>query len=266
MISTEFENDLKWKDSGTYSQVLDFLDKVKAEKDSTGAIVEVVIRNVPAGLGDPVFKKIDAKLAEAMLSIGGVKGIEFGKGFLLSGMQGSQANDEISSAGFLSNNNGGILGGVSNGQDILFRVTVKPVPSIGKPLQTIDKNGKEREVEIKGRHDVCLVPRIMPVINSMVKLVLADCLAYQKLMNDKEGSLDTLRESIDKVDEDILLALYRRNQLVKRVAEVKSVTGIRKLDASRETSNKKTAFRICRKAGYQSCNCWENLGCDSPTE
>ncbi len=240
-------NNLKWRDNNTYKEVLSLLDKVKAEGDSTGAIVHVDIKNIPAGLGDPVFKKLDAKLSEALLSIGGIKGIEFGAGFSLAGMKGSEANDNMSSAGFLSNNCGGILGGVSTGEDVTIRLAVKPVPSISKSQQTIDKSGDSRIIEVKGRHDVCLVPRILPVVNAMVKLVLADCFAYKTLYDSASVNIDFLREAIDKVDEDILMAIYRRNQLVKQVAEFKKKSNINKLDSAREDNIKKQLSAFAEK-------------------
>jgi chorismate synthase len=125
---------------------------------------------LPAGLGEPVFDKLDARLAAAMLSIGACKGVEFGAGFAAAGMKGSENNGIPG-----SNNAGGILGGISTGQQIFFKAAFKPTPSIGKPQKAVDRKGKIREITIKGRHDVCIVSRAVPVVEAMAALVLADC-------------------------------------------------------------------------------------------
>jgi chorismate synthase len=142
--------------------------------DSVGGIVKLVIRGVPAGLGDPVFFKLDARLAQAFVSLGAVKGVEFGAGFSSARLRGSRNNDPVSAQGFESNNAGGILGGISNGDEIIVRIAVKPTPSIFMPQKTTDTSGNECEVEIKGRHDPCIVPRIISVVESMAALVLLD--------------------------------------------------------------------------------------------
>lgn len=147
--------------------------------DSLGGIVEVTVDGTPAGLGDPVFNKLEAVLGWAMLSIGAVKGIEFGDGFKLASMRGSEANDGMTSAGFLSNHAGGTLGGISSGQPIVMRLAVKPTPSVSVTQQTVDLNGRDTTINIKGRHDPCICPRICPVAEAMTALVLADALLEQ---------------------------------------------------------------------------------------
>ena len=154
--------------------------EARAAGDSVGGVVEVRADNVPAGLGDPVFDKLDAALGGAMLSIGGVKGVEVGDGFAVAERRGSKNNDQMNSRGFLSNRCGGILGGISTGQPILLRLAVKPTPSIAVEQSTIDLEGKERRLSIKGRHDPCLCPRIAPVAEAMAALVLADAWLAQK--------------------------------------------------------------------------------------
>ncbi len=146
----------------------------RSEGDSVGGIVEVVVDGAPAGWGDPVFDKLDALLAWAMLSIGAVKGIEFGAGFGVASMRGSESNDQMTSRGFLSNNAGGILGGVSSGEPIVMRLAVKPTASISKPQRTVDIHGNIRLITTEGRHDPCLCPRIGPVAEAMAALVLVD--------------------------------------------------------------------------------------------
>ncbi len=163
--------------------------KAKAVGNSLGGIVEVVAKNVPAGLGEPVFGKLDAEMAKALMSIGAVKGVEFGAGFAAAGMTGKECNDEMfSSKGkikFKSNNAGGILGGISTGQDIVARIAVKPTASIAVEQSTVDAKGKNRKIRVKGRHDSCICPRIVPVAEAMVTLVLADAIAVQEARKKK---------------------------------------------------------------------------------
>jgi len=151
----------------------------KAAGDSVGGIVEIVAKGCPAGFGDPVFGKLDALIASAMMGIGAVKGVEIGDGFAVAGRFGSENNDPMTKDGFASNHAGGILGGISSGQDIIVRIAVKPTPSIAKTQATRDIHGNCVEISIGGRHDPCIVPRIVPVAEAMLALVLADCLIEQ---------------------------------------------------------------------------------------
>ncbi len=144
------------------------------EGDSVGGVIFCRAEGVPAGLGEPAFDKLDAKLAQAMLSIGGVKGIEFGDGFGAARLRGSENNDELTLSGYASNHAGGMLGGISNGAPVEFRVAVKPTPSIGAKQHSITTDGNPVKFEIHGRHDPCLVPRVVPVVEAMTALVLAD--------------------------------------------------------------------------------------------
>ena len=151
--------------------------------DSCGGIVYGEIAGVPAGLGEPVFDKLDALLAHAMLSLGAVKGIEFGDGFDAARQRGSTHNDAFLGNGKWSGNrSGGILGGISNGNVITFRLAVKPTPSISLPQQTVDDEGDPVTLTIPGRHDPCIVPRIVPVVEAMAALVIADCVLRQKAL------------------------------------------------------------------------------------
>jgi len=147
--------------------------------DSVGGIAEITAKGCPAGLGDPVFGKLDAAIAGAMMGIGAVKGVEIGAGFAVAGRFGSENNDPITKSGFLSNNAGGILGGISSGQEIVVRIAVKPTPSIAKPQKTIDLQGNDAAITVKGRHDPCIVPRIVPVAEAMLALVLIDAVLEQ---------------------------------------------------------------------------------------
>jgi chorismate synthase len=144
--------------------------------DSVGGIVETFAEGVPPGLGDPVFGGLDAALAGALMSIPGVKGVEIGDGFAAARLRGSAHNDAPTPTGFASNHAGGILGGISNGAPIRVRLAVKPTPSIALPQRTMDTAGDERTIAIRGRHDPCLCPRIVPVAEAMMAVVLADAL------------------------------------------------------------------------------------------
>lgn len=157
----------------------DLILKVRKDKDSIGGIVELGVLNLREGIGSPFFDSIESTISRLAFSVPGVKGIEFGEGFNLTKMVGSQANDEffIGEEGIrtYSNNNGGILGGISNGMPIVFRVAIKPTPSIGKKQRTVDIDKKvNREIEISGRHDPCIVPRVIPVLEAITALALLD--------------------------------------------------------------------------------------------
>jgi chorismate synthase len=152
------------------------LERAMEDGDSLGGIVEVWADGVPGGLGDPVFDRLDALLAGAMMSIGGVKGVEVGEGFGLCGLRGSEANDPLGPDGPVTNRCGGLLGGISTGGRVVLRLAVKPTPSIAVRQRTVDTAGRPAEVSVKGRHDPCLCPRICPVAEAMAAAVLADAL------------------------------------------------------------------------------------------
>ncbi len=173
-------NPLSCPDKETAARMIDRIDQVRKEGDTLGGVVEILARGCPAGLGEPVFDKLDGELARALMSIGAVKGVEIGAGFTAATMKGSENNDTILADGFQTNNAGGILAGISSGQDIVTRVAVKPIPSIGMEQETIDLEGEPIKVKIGGRHDISAIPRIIPVCEAMVALVLADHLLRQK--------------------------------------------------------------------------------------
>ncbi len=154
------------------------IHQLKQEGDSTGGIVECRINGCPAGLGEPVFDKLNADLAKAMMSINAAKGFEVGSGFKAAAMKGSEHNDPflagINTVTTQTNHSGGIQGGISNGRPIVFRVAFKPPSSIAKQQQTIDKQGNKTEISVTGRHDPCVVPRAVPVVEAMAALVIAD--------------------------------------------------------------------------------------------
>lgn len=151
----------------------------KATGDSVGGIIQLTATGCPVGLGDPVFGKLDALIAGAIMGIGAVKGVEIGDGFIAARTFGSENNDQMTGDGFLSNHAGGILGGISSGQDIVVRIAVKPTPSIAKVQQTRDIYGNVVDISVRGRHDPCIVPRIVPVAEAMLALVLINCMLEQ---------------------------------------------------------------------------------------
>ncbi len=178
---------LRMPDRKAEKEVESRLKVAMSEGDSVGGVVEVVAKNVPVGLGEPVFGKLDAYLAYAVMGIPAVKGVEIGAGFKVAKMRGSESNDELvikdGKIGFATNNAGGILGGISNGADIVIRAAVKPTPSISKRQRTVDyEKMEEVEIGIKGRHDPCIVPRAVPVVEAMVALTIADCMMLQGLV------------------------------------------------------------------------------------
>jgi chorismate synthase len=177
---------LRCPDKKISSQMQKLITQLKDEGDTIGGIVSCVIQNCPSGLGEPVFDKLQADLAKAMLSIPAAKGFEYGEGFFSSTMKGSEHNDAFENKKnkitFLSNHSGGIQGGISNGEDIFFNVAFKPVSSISKAQRTVDAKGKETMISIKGRHDICVVPRAVSVVEAMAALVLTDHLLKLKTM------------------------------------------------------------------------------------
>ena len=163
----------------TDDEIIQEILSAKERGDSVGGIVEIAASGCPSGLGDPVFGKLDALIAGAMMGIGAVKGIEIGDGFVAAQKCGSENNDQMTADGFKSNHAGGILGGISTGQDIVVRIAVKPTPSIAKVQQTRTRGGEVVDISVGGRHDPCIVPRIAPVAEAMLALVLVDCLLEQ---------------------------------------------------------------------------------------
>ena len=159
-------------------EIIAILDKVKKEKDTVGAAVRVEIDNLPVGVGEPYFRKLQAVLAQAMFSINAVKGFEYGEGFHAASMKGSECNDAfVNVDGKIrtkTNHSGGIQGGISNGEKVYFNVAFKPIPTIMQSQNTVDVNGNEIVYEVEGRHDVCVVPRVLPVVEAMTAMAILD--------------------------------------------------------------------------------------------
>lgn len=169
------------KDAFTNEEMQCVLQKVKDERDTVGAVVRVEVDNVPAGVGDPYFRKLQAVLAQAMFSINAVKGFEYGEGFNAASMRGSECNDVfVNDNGKIrtkTNHSGGIQGGISNGEKIYFNVAFKPIPTIMQPQHTVDVEGEEVIYDIEGRHDVCVVPRALPIVEAMTAIAIVDMMS-----------------------------------------------------------------------------------------
>jgi chorismate synthase len=174
------DNIVRCPDPAMAEKMIALIDQVRLDRDTIGGIVTCVIKNTPVGLGEPVFDKLHAELGKAMLSINAVKGFEYGSGFEGVQLRGSQHNDEFyNDQGKIrtkTNHSGGVQGGISNGEDIYFNVAFKPVATIMQDQQTVDKEGNDATVSGKGRHDPCVVPRAVPIVEAMAALVLVDFL------------------------------------------------------------------------------------------
>lgn len=169
------DNIVRCPDAATAGRMEAYIKEIRKQGDTVGGVVSCVIKNVPVGLGEPVFDKLHAELGKAMLSINAVKGFEYGSGFEGAAMKGSEHNDLFESGGSTkTNHSGGVQGGISNGMDIYFNVAFKPVATIIQSQETIDKDGNPATIMGKGRHDPCVVPRAVPIVEAMAALVLAD--------------------------------------------------------------------------------------------
>ncbi|MCU0431281.1 MAG: chorismate synthase [Cytophagaceae bacterium] len=190
-LSTIDDNILRCPDQSMAATMIEFIDQIRKDQDTVGGIISCVIKGCPAGLGEPVFDKLHAELGKAMLSINAVKGFEYGSGFEGIALRGSEHNDEFfvenGSVKTKTNHSGGVQGGISNGQDIFFNVAFKPVATIMKDQASINESGDTVTVSGKGRHDPCVVPRAVPIVDAMAALVVADF-----LLRNKSIRLDSL--------------------------------------------------------------------------
>jgi chorismate synthase len=184
-LSKTEDNIVRCPDVTTATKMIELIDQVRLGRDTIGGVVTCVIKNTPVGLGEPVFDKLHAELGKAMLSINAVKGFEYGSGFDGVTFRGSQHNDEFYNdqrrIRTKTNHSGGVQGGISNGEDIYFNVAFKPVATIMQDQTTVDKDGNEATVSGKGRHDPCVVPRAVPIVEAMAALVVADFLLRAKI-------------------------------------------------------------------------------------
>lgn len=183
-LEDTYNNPARCPDEKMAQQMFDYIDEIRKEGDTIGGITTCVVKGCPIGLGSPVFDRLEADLAKAMLSINATKGFEIGSGFNGVNLKGSEHNDEFYTEGdFIktkTNNSGGIQGGISNGEDIYFNVAFKPVATIMKPQNSIDKNGKNVIVNGKGRHDPCVLPRAIAIVEAMTAMVILDHLLINK--------------------------------------------------------------------------------------
>lgn len=192
------KNPLYMPDADAAAKAASYLEECKAMQNSAGGIIECVITGVPAGIGDPVFEKIDANLAKAIFSIGAVKGFEIGDGFAVAAATGLTNNDafvtdENGSVTKETNHAGGILGGMSDGSPIVFRAAIKPTPSVASTQKTINKNGEEIEINIKGRHDPIIVPRAVVVVESMAAITILDA-----MLSNMNARIDGIKDFYQK--------------------------------------------------------------------
>jgi chorismate synthase len=178
-------NIIRCPDKAVTDKMIDHIMKIRKKGDSVGGVVEVIAQGVPAGIGEPVFDRLDADLAKAMMCIPAVKGVEIGVGFEAAEMLGSECNDQFVVKGkkisTKTNHAGGILGGISNGENIVLRLVVKPTSSINKTQQTVTQKAKKATINVEGRHDPCICPRAVPIAEAMVALTLIDHLMRQRL-------------------------------------------------------------------------------------
>jgi chorismate synthase len=184
-LSKTEDNMVRCPHPATAEKMIALIDEVRLSRDTIGGMVTGVIINTPAGLGEPVFDKLHAELGKAMLSINAVKGFEYGSGFEGIKLKGSQHNDEFYNDGgkvrTKTNHSGGIQGGISNGEYIYFNVAFKPVATIMQDQQSVDKEGNEVSVSGKGRHDPCVVPRAVPIVEAMAALVMCDFILLARM-------------------------------------------------------------------------------------
>ncbi len=239
--ANEIENNiLRCPDAEAARKMIELIETVKNEGDSLGGIVEIKIQGLKAGYGEPVFDKLEADFAKALMSIGAVKGFEVGSGFRSALMRGSECNDQFivnpntKEIETITNHSGGIQGGISNGSEIVIRIAVKPTSSISKKQKSVTYDGEEVEIEIKGRHDPCICPRIIPVAEAMVSLVLIDHILMQEQIQSGNNDLEELRSRIDLIDTQLLLLLNAREEFVKKIGEFKRLNGIDICNEERE--------------------------------
>jgi len=255
-------NELKCPDKSKINVFREMIKAAKNNGDSIGGVIEIHINNVPPGLGDPVFDKLDANYAKALMSIGAVKGVEVGRGFELTKISGFESNDQMNKNGFLSNNMGGIIGGISTGQDIVLRAAVKPTSSIKRKQKTIDISGNEVEIELDGRFDVCICPRVVPVAESMVAITTIDALLKQKAIKAQSLKLQDLRLLIDGCDQDLLEIIAKRQEISKLISKIKKLEEIGTEDLRREKEVMNNWSILAKELGLNTskvCSIYETL-------
>ncbi len=233
------KNPVRCPDPTAADKMAEAIEQARKEGDSLGGIVEIVVNHVPPGLGEPVFEKLEAELARALMSIGAVKAFEMGSGFSAALLKGSEHNDPFwmnPNSGEIetrTNHAGGVLGGISNGMPLVMRIAVKPPSSIRKTQESINQQGEPVSFSIGGRHDPCICPRVVPVAEAMVALVLLDMILLQERLSQQKD-LNRLRDAIDTIDTQLLLLLARRCHLTRQIGRLKEAEGRAVEDRDRE--------------------------------
>ncbi len=184
-LSKAEDNIVRCPDAEVAEKMIEYIDQVRQDKDSVGGVITCVVKNAPVGLGEPVFDKFHAQMGKAMLGINAVKGFEYGMGFKASAMKGSEHNDEFymneDKVRTKTNRSGGVQGGITNGEDIYMNVAFKPIATILKEQNTVNKQGQEIVSTVKGRHDPCVLPRAVPIVEAMAAMVMVDMIYLNKM-------------------------------------------------------------------------------------
>ncbi|MFN4111182.1 MAG: chorismate synthase [Ignavibacteria bacterium] len=246
-------NPVRCPDPLAAKKMVSLIESIKNEGDSIGGIIEITIHGLKAGYGEPVFDKLEADFAKALLSIGAVRGFEIGSGFKSALMKGSECNDqfrinpETKEIETITNYSGGIQGGISNGAEIIMRIAVKPTSSISKKQKSVNYKSEEVEIEIKGRHDPCICPRIVPVAEAMVSLVLIDHILTQEQLHKDIDKLEELRKRIDLIDLQLVLLLQARNDFVSQIGKLKKLNGYEIYNEERENFLKDKWFNYAQE-------------------
>jgi len=245
---TEIEkNPVRTADRQAAVKMTQAILQAQQEGDSLGGVIEIRVKNCPAGLGEPVFNKLEADLAQLLMSIGAVKAFEMGDGFQASHLMGSEFNDAFyfdhkqKRFRTRTHHGGGVLGGISHGEDLIMRIAVKPPSSITKEQDTVDIQGNPVKLSIEGRHDPCICPRIVPVAEAMVALVLVDHILMQDRLS-QGFSLTEIRDQIDVLDTQLLLLLAQRRNLIRKIAAYKA-KNFRKIHDTKREEDKTKQWR-----------------------
>ncbi len=221
VVSIE-SNIVRAPDTASAEKMIAVIHAAQADGDSVGGIVEVVVKGCPAGLGEPIYHKLDADLAHALMTLGAIKGFEIGNGFGSVHLRGSENNDpyfkdEHGNFRTITNKAGGVIGGISNGEDIVVRIAVKPASSITKPVQTANTSGEMVDFKVEGRHDPCICPRVVPVAEAMVALVLLDHVMLQERIST-QSSAEQVRQKLATLEAEMELLQMQKKLYEEELA------------------------------------------------
>lgn len=220
-------NIVRAPDAESADKMIAVIHAAQADGDSVGGVVEVVVKGCPAGLGEPIYHKLDADLAHALMTLGAIKGFEIGNGFGSVLLRGSENNDpyyqdEHGNFRTTTNKAGGVVGGISNGEDIVVRIAVKPASSITKSVKTANRNGEMVDFKVEGRHDPCICPRVVPVAEAMVALVLLDHIMLQDRITPASDE-DRIRQKLAVLDAEMELLTMQRKQYEEELAALAAI-------------------------------------------